>query len=201
MISVSNFLTNEESKTVWKDGITVIRLDLNENTEYFEKMINDLILNLKSCKSNSAFIIKSQTMDIISFLLRGLYNLNNNTESISYPYQDLIQEILEYIECNYKKSISLADIANNVYRSVYYVSHVFKKYIGISPMQYAMNLRMEEGINLLKNSQLSIGEIAYALGYDDIHYFSNAFKRYASLSPSRYRELHNKNDFPISLCN
>lgn len=195
-ISLSNFLTNEESNIVWKAGKTVVKLSLNEGSEIFEKMFNALINQSILCKSGSDFLVKSQVMDIISFLLRELNNINNNDdESVSYPYQELIREILEYIENNYNKSITLYDIARHVYRSVYYVSHVFKKNIGTSPMQYVLNLRMEKGINLLKSSQLSIGEIAYSLGYDDIHYFSNTFKRYSNMSPSRFREIHNQNKY------
>jgi len=193
MISICDFLTDEECESIWKNGKTVLKLTLNGNAEIFEKMLNTLIKQSELCKSEADFILKSQAMDIISFLLRELHNTNMDySESTGYSRQELIQEILDYIENNYSKSITLADIARHVYHSMYYVSHIFKEFIGTSPMQYAMNLKMKEGVRLLKDSQLPICEVAYALGYDDIHYFSYAFKRYASLPPRQFRKLHSK---------
>ncbi len=64
---------------------------------------------------------------------------------------------------------------------------LFRQQTGLSPQQYVVEARMNHARSLLRESDLSIGEIAETAGYPDTHFFSRLFRRHHGKSPSRYR--------------
>lgn len=94
-----------------------------------------------------------------------------------------------YIDKHYKEeNIRLATIAEAVRVSSYYLAHVFKKEIGLSPMKYVALRRLGEAQNLLINTSKSITEIAASVGYNNSNYFQNAFRTAMSMTPGEYRK-------------
>ena len=98
----------------------------------------------------------------------------------------------EYIDRHYKENIKLADIAKSVHANTYYISHLFRSEIGLSPMKYVILRRMGEAQNLLINTQLTITEIATRVGYNNSNYFQNAFKSATGITPGDYRSTWTK---------
>ena len=64
---------------------------------------------------------------------------------------------------------------------------MFKQYIGLSPVQYQLQLRIQRACRLLTYSTKSIKEIAYSLGFESCSYFSKTFKNKTGLTPQTYR--------------
>lgn len=67
----------------------------------------------------------------------------------------------------------------------------FKQYIGVTPMQYILGIRITNAQNLLESTSYNICEIANIIGYDDPLYFSRLFKKQTGLSPSDYKKGKN----------
>lgn len=68
----------------------------------------------------------------------------------------------------------------------------FKERIGINPSDYIRNRRLQKACELLKNDDLDITQIAYALGFSSQSQFSTTFKRFLSCTPTEYRIKHKK---------
>ncbi len=66
-------------------------------------------------------------------------------------------------------------------------SHLFRQTMGVSPHQYFLKLRLEQARNYLRDSDLSVAQIAQLTGFEDALYFSRLFKKYYGVSPSLYR--------------
>jgi AraC-like DNA-binding protein len=95
--------------------------------------------------------------------------------------------IKEYIDENYTCDISLNNIANHFYLSPYYISHIFKKEIGLSTINYLISRRIGEAKKLLLTSNATIEEISGKVGYENCNYFSILFKKITGTSPGRFR--------------
>lgn len=102
--------------------------------------------------------------------------------------EDWAKEIQNYIDAHYLEDITVADISEALHTSRYYLSHVFKRAFGYSPMQYVIRRRIGEAQSWLLMSDKSVTDIAYLVGYNSASNFNNAFQKMIGISPQRYRE-------------
>ena len=102
-----------------------------------------------------------------------------------------IKEALTYIEQNFQNDISVEGIAKSCGLNRSYFGRIFKDAIGKSPKEFIMDYRMVKATELLKLTDLTIGDIGNAVGYPNQLHFSRAFKHTYGMSP---REWRNKNN-------
>lgn len=144
-----------------------------------EMEIDELISN--SFTYQSLFEGMSIIFDDLFYLLRNKCIEKNDQKIIA-------DKVEHYIQQNYSQQISLLSISENFNVVLPYLSRVFKKYKGITPMDYIIHLRVEKAKELLKtNPSLSLKDIAQSVGYDDPYYLSRIFKSVTGKSPSEYR--------------
>ena len=102
----------------------------------------------------------------------------------------VIEAIRFEMRQNMEKELNLIELAQQHNVSYSFFRKMFKKYTGVSPGQYILQLRIARAKELLVSSDKSIKEISYELGFQSIYYFSNMFKKKEGLTPSNFR---NKN--------
>lgn len=93
-----------------------------------------------------------------------------------------------YLDRNINQNISLEDMAKLLYKSRSQTIRLFKESFGITPYQYLIRQRIKTAKMFLRNTSMSIKEIAAELQFADEHYFSNTFKAHVGISPKRYRQ-------------
>lgn len=103
--------------------------------------------------------------------------------------EGIMPMVLEFVNKNYNKDITLKDVANSVNLSYNYLSKIFKDEIGKSFIDYLTELRMEKSMKLLSKGNLSIKEICQQIGYNDPNYYCKAFKKVTGKTPTEYRTL------------
>ncbi len=101
-----------------------------------------------------------------------------------------ISFIKHYLETYYHESIQLEDLASMTHLSRFYISHSFKKEIGMSPMEYLIAIRIKESKILLRTTNYSISQVADIVGFTTPTYFSKQFRKSAGISPTDYREQY-----------
>lgn len=126
-------------------------------------------------------------MESLGNLLLSLHEKSVDTESPQSATAMHIKQIKQYIDMNYYKKISIAEIAKNCYLSRPYIRNIFQANIGLSPKQYLKKVRMEKAVELLTETNYQIALIAKSVGYEDQLQFSKAFKLTFGMSPSEYR--------------
>lgn len=98
-----------------------------------------------------------------------------------------MKEALSFIEQNFQNDISVEDIAACCGLNRSYFGKIFRDAMGKSPQEFLMNYRMAKAAELLKLTQLSIGDIGNAVGYPNQLHFSRAFKNIYGISPRDWR--------------
>ncbi len=113
--------------------------------------------------------------------------------------ESLIRHARVYMQENIEKSIDLKQLATEHFTAYSYFRKMFKKYTGIAPHQYHLELKIMRAKEMILTNKQSVKEISYELGFESIHYFSRLFKKKTDLNPTEWRKkvkggLH-QNDF------
>lgn len=103
---------------------------------------------------------------------------------------DQIDRIRAYIADHYQQQISLAQIAAAVSLSPSYLSHLFCRAAGCSPMQYVAHLRLGRAQVLLIQTGMPVSDIAFSVGYNNVGSFNYAFLKFAGCSPTVFRRTY-----------
>lgn len=98
-----------------------------------------------------------------------------------------IQKALHFIETRYSSVLSIGEIAAHSGLSLSRFAHLFKDEMERTPQQYLEARRMGQARNLIRFSNLPIGDVARLCGYEDAFYFSTRFKRAFGRSPRAFR--------------
>jgi AraC-like DNA-binding protein len=98
--------------------------------------------------------------------------------------------VQQYLHTNMHRPLVLGDLARAAKLHPTYFSDRFRELVGVRPLEYLMQRRMERAQYLLITSVASVKEIAAQVGFDDAAYFTRAFTRVCGKSPSAYRTAH-----------
>jgi two-component system, response regulator YesN len=89
---------------------------------------------------------------------------------------------------NYNQGVSLKNLALAVGISPYYLSHLFRKEMGTSFLEYLTSVRLSAAKSLLRQNNLSMMDICLEVGYQDPSHFAKIFKRKEGVHPTEYRK-------------
>ncbi len=82
---------------------------------------------------------------------------------------------------------SLDELARFAGYTPQHLNRMFRRVLGVTPLQHLMRLRMEQGAAMLRDGPLTVAAVARACGFEDPHYFSRAFRQHYGRSPAQYR--------------
>jgi len=109
-----------------------------------------------------------------------------------YTNNQIFNDILEYVNNNYEKSLSLADCAGKFHASPNYITRMFNKYTSVSFIEYINGLKIMKAKELLTETDLSIKEVAQRVGYNNLNYFYRKFNLVAGLTPKKFKSSNNR---------
>lgn len=134
---------------------------------------------------------------VSSYLIQKIWHiLYQNTdvehmgkkENYSASSQARLQLMMQYIHQDFAYNISLSDIADQAKVSKSTALNLFQRYLGISPVTYLINYRLQEAAKLLASTEKKVTVISKDTGFDSVDYFCKAFKKYYKLTPTEYRK-------------
>ncbi len=107
---------------------------------------------------------------------------------------DSLTRMLDYINRNFQRELSIGDIASAARLSKTYVGEFFREKTGVTLVKYINTLRMEKARAMLTDSpEKNISEISDECGFQDSSYFTRIFRTSTGFSPTRYRIISVKN--------
>ena len=137
----------------------------------FEKLISVLQILNDLAKTDNYDLLCEQGFS---------YNLNHiENERINTVYQ--------YLRLNYKKKITLEDMASEVNMTEESFSRFFSKVMKKTFFAFVNEYRVNVACNLLIETDLNVNQIVYATGYESFPFFYRQFKKFKSCSPQKYR--------------
>lgn len=123
---------------------------------------------------------------LLLVILSELFNMMTLETAPKYD-SSILKQVLNYCSENYTQDISLATVAEDLHVNKYYVSHLFSNKLQISFSDYINSLRIKRACALLKQKDMPVIDISFAVGYNSVRSFNRCFKNIRGISPKDYR--------------
>lgn len=144
---------------------------------------------LYSMASSDSYVRDMKINSVLSQLLTNLMEDSWNPGEASTDRQKKIRKVRLYLDENYSLKITLDDLSEQFFIDKYYLCEQFKEQYGISVMDYLISVRITEAKKLIRFTDKTMDEIAYAIGINGAAYFSRLFKKVEGVSPSDFRKM------------
>lgn len=99
-----------------------------------------------------------------------------------------LRKAIEYVEEHYSTEVTINEVANHLSISQSYLGKLFKTEINTTFVEFVTRIRIYKSVELLKNKNMPIYEIAERVGYKDYRYYSMIFKKMMGLTPKEYQK-------------
>ena len=136
------------------------------------------------------FDLQSSAFEVAGVADEMLNVIFTELESRQLYSGDDLKKVLNYIDRNIKRGVTLDMAAAYVGMSASYFSKFFKKYMGVNFITYVTDRKIEAAKDMLVNTDRPVVNIAYDLSYSETNYFSKTFKKKVGVTPTEYREQH-----------
>lgn len=170
---------------------------------YFDKIIQKTgkVFSLSQTSSAIQYLLKlhedlSQGMKIHPFTGSEFvfHFLSLLCKTVAYSqdgYSQKTRLAIETMETEFANLNGIHSIADKLGISLSHFTREFTKETGINPIKYLTNIRIQNAMQLLTNTDLSIHQLALKCGFSNGNYFSKIFKKNRHLSPQQFR-IENK---------
>ncbi|EOH97071.1 hypothetical protein UAY_02803 [Enterococcus moraviensis ATCC BAA-383] len=154
------------------------------NQIFQEYQLNDLATNL---------LVKSRTLAFLALVTKE-YSIPIATKKTikSLKHLERLKQVNDYVLENYNQSLKLEQVAEVFNYDPAYFSRFFKKYMGIPFSEYVNTVRLEKAYYQLRDTDMTVLDIAMANGFLSVKSFYNVFKKNYTLSPQQYRQKYFK---------
>ncbi|MBO5416201.1 MAG: helix-turn-helix domain-containing protein [Clostridia bacterium] len=202
-ISAVNFNENTISEELFNELMSLkqpIHISLDDET--YESFKSILIL-LKKEREETSASSKRICRHLFSYIVLKFIAMYHEQTKTKPPAQPLatgvnarnltyINKAISYIKYNFRDpELTTKKVAQAVFLTPNYFGEVFHKHMGISCLEYIKKMKLDFGMSLLIQTDLTVADIAERSGYSSISYFISDFKAEFGLTPQKYRAKHN----------
>lgn len=129
-------------------------------------------------------------LDLLAIEFHRKAEIQNPTMN---PSLENITKAIQYIQHHLCDDIKISELADKCGYTPEHFSRIFKKYMGLSPITYIINMRLDNVMHLMSTTSTTILSAAYQSGFQSSSAFYKAFKAYKNTSPSRYVRQYSSN--------
>lgn len=136
---------------------------------------NDILMNSKSPFQTKAML----------YAICAVFEQRSTFHKRDQKFYDTIAEIVQYVEENYTKNISLRTLSEKLGYNYNYTSNLFNSTFGTSFLQLVNEYRISKAENLLRSTDLSVTEISIQCGYNSLRSFNRNYRAIKGKSPKK----------------
>ncbi|MGO4771772.1 helix-turn-helix transcriptional regulator [Flavobacterium sp. W22_SRS_FK3] len=114
----------------------------------------------------------------------------NRIRTVCYKNQEQLQTVIrtkKFIDVHFEKEMNLNLLSNCQFTSKFHLLRLFKKYYGLTPMQYLTDRRIEKAAEYLKK-KMTVTETCFAVGFECTSSFSTLFKNKMGIAPAAFQK-------------
>ena len=153
-----------------------------------QEVLIDTFYKIFDLAKNEGPCFQQIVSGLIIKLLGYILSLENQKSFAGNNLEKIIQEVCYYTREHVEEEFNFEKLTQNYDISCSHLRKKFKQYTGKSPHQYHLDMKMIRAKELILNTNMSIKEIAFSLGFESIHYFSRLFKNKLGQAPTAFRK-------------
>ena len=152
------------------------------------KALNTFVFEYSKSMMNADITLDAQTEIVTHWLIRSIFGETLDMRAVSSDYS--VARAQHYMEQHYMEHITVEKLAELGYMSKTSFNRRFKKELGITPIEYLIEIRIKMAKLMLKRKENPITDIALRCGFNSSAHFSSCFQQHAGLNPSEYRDKY-----------
>ena len=171
------------------------RLDReNPATGRIFRLMQEILEELDARRPCYELIVKIKLQTIFTEIIRHYDYIDTSRVVKPLHENDVVQlnAVLQYIDDHLGEDIRMAQLAAIAHVSPAYFSTLFKRFNGLSPVEYIIHKRVQRAIELIRSSSRSLTQIAMACGFNNSTNFYKAFRKVTGRTPLSYRQGENE---------
>lgn len=186
-----HFVYNEEFNQLEGDFILIPEHGKLKDLKRVVKTLSDIyyVWQKYSDRHYASYLTSSLLLEIVNQTVsdkdKTEYNVTDGKQENLRG--GLCRKIEAYLKWNCNITTKVSDVAEYLGYSEKYISNVFRKEMNVSIRQYLAEQIVEQAKESLLNSEYTISEIAYSLGFSDAQNFSRNFKKVSGITPTEFR--------------
>ena len=119
---------------------------------------------------------------------RSFHAAAYQNEADSSHYDEEVAQAQQWLQSNISSPCTVSQLATELKLHPRTLNRRFRRATGMTPLSYLQSLRIASAKELLRHSNLAVGDIAWQVGVQDVSYFSQLFRRHSGMNPLKYRE-------------
>ena len=157
---------------------------------------NDPFIQRMHFKENSPFGSAQATKNLLELFLIKLYRNGYSAtkgerencviDGVDVPLK--VKQILDYMDENITKRVSVKDIADHIFQSESQTKKIFSAYYDGGIIKYFNSLKIREARRLIRAGHMNMAQISEYLHFDSPQYFTKCFKRFSNMTPTEYKD-------------
>lgn len=187
---ISTDITSEILAKIGKETLLIPQKAIVSNIDKVIVLMKQLQDTIRS--GYSSVTLNYMTTVILCEIHNQIYKNINLDMKVKKTQKQVYYDIIDYIKQNNQTALKVSDVAAEFGYNEKYLSHLFCSIAGIPLKQFILTNKMDFANYLLTDTNNSISQIAYSLGFSDSHNFAKAYKKIRGLTPSEYRNAYSK---------
>jgi len=148
-----------------------------------EQLAEEMERECEQAEPGHEVALRAKLLELMVFLSRA-YTSTDSTEAHALLR---VGNVIGALENDFSKDWKLVDLLSIAHMSSSNLLRVFRKATGQTPIEYLVRLRIQRAMEILRNTELSITEIAMEVGFNDSNYFTRQFRRVVGTTPRDFR--------------
>ncbi len=147
--------------------------------------IDECLTLAKEQTAEAEVLLSCKTVELLS-ILAALLEKVEQTDGAAYSNKT-VNRIIDYINRHYTEDITMDTVADRFHFSKYYISHLFKDFVGISPYDYLTSRRLYACNNLIR-AGYTVKEASLTVGFINYSNFYRLYKKHFQITPQQFKE-------------
>lgn len=170
--------------------LPVIKFENEEKTN-FDNLICSMLFEYNGKRKDYEKVLYHQFYVMILNIIRNFEFIDK--DNVVLEVNQKMSKIMDYIDENYNKNISLNSVAHKFFYNSSYFSRMFKTILGVTFKEYLQQVRIRKAIKMMLETNASFERISEEIGYADKKQFYNVFKKKTGMTPGEYKKKVKKN--------